>query len=92
MLLYQLDYHLEKQDCHGNIRLLKIEAEGFEPEVLAGASEAISRTEYIAIDAGPERGGENTVAQTLNLLSDAQFEIVDCFLRRGTFLLKNRSI
>jgi len=87
-----LDYHLEKQDCHGNIRLLKIEAEGFEPEVLAGASEAISRTEYIAIDAGPERGGENTVAPTLNLLNDAKFEIVDCFLRRGTFLLKNRGI
>lgn len=36
--------------------IIKIEAEGAEPEVLQGASNAINRSEQIVIDGGPERG------------------------------------
>ncbi len=38
------------------VQLLKLEAEGAEPEVLAGASAHLSRIDYIAADLGPERG------------------------------------
>ena len=72
-----------------SIRLLKIEAEGMEPEVLAGASEALCRAEYIAVDAGPERGGENTVPDVINTLTRFGFVVEGCFLFRGTFFLKN---
>ncbi|CDI11473.1 FkbM family methyltransferase [Agrobacterium pusense] len=75
-----------------SIRLLKIEAEGMEPEVLQGATESISGVEFVAVDAGPERGGENTAASVLNFLTARNFEILDCFLFRGTFLLKNTQL
>jgi FkbM family methyltransferase len=72
------------------IRLLKVEAEGMEPEVLKGAAEVLKGTEFVAIDAGPERGGENTVPECLNILFAAGFKIDGCFLQRGTFLLSRR--
>lgn len=40
----------------GPIRLLKLDAEGAEPEVLAGAGDALARIAYISVDVGPERG------------------------------------
>ncbi|MEH0294211.1 FkbM family methyltransferase [Agrobacterium sp. CCNWLW71] len=74
------------------IRLLKVEAEGMEPEVLQGAADNIHRVEYVAVDAGPERGGESTAVSVLNFLHERNFEILDCFLFRGTFLLKNKNL
>lgn len=41
-----------------NIQLLKIDAEGAEPEVLLAAPQALTRTALVAVDAGPERGTE----------------------------------
>ena len=38
------------------VKLLKVEAEGNEPEVLKGAIGALDKIEFIAIDGGPERG------------------------------------
>ena len=38
------------------VKLLKLEAEGYEPEILIGAGEKIKNFEYIAIDGGYERG------------------------------------
>jgi len=72
------------------IRLLKVEAEGMEPEVLAGAHQTLQRVDYVAVDAGPERGGENTVPAVLNALTSAGFEVLDCYLVRGTFLLRRK--
>ena len=40
------------------IKLLKIDAEGYEPEVLSGSIATLSQTEYVAVDFGPERGLE----------------------------------
>ncbi|MDX8354663.1 FkbM family methyltransferase [Cognatiyoonia sp. IB215182] len=73
------------------IKLLKVEAEGMEPEVLRGAENTLKKVEYIAIDAGAERGGENTVPEVLNFLTDRRFKILACFLTRGTFLLRSKS-
>ena len=39
-----------------SIDLLKIEAEGAEPEVLIGATESLLKTRYVVADLGPERG------------------------------------
>ena len=86
-----LDTFCDKPGAAQSIRLLKVEAEGCEPEVLMGAHETLKIVEYIAVDAGPERGGENTVPDVFNLLAAAGFELVDCFLLRGTFLFRKKA-
>ena len=40
------------------IKLLKVEAEGAEPEVLLGTAKILKRIEFISVDCGPERGLE----------------------------------
>ncbi|MEO1536434.1 MAG: FkbM family methyltransferase [Pseudomonadota bacterium] len=86
-----LDGFLQETGAPERIRLFKVEAEGMEPEVLAGASDTLERVEYLAVDAGPERGGENTVPPVFNAVSQAGFELLDCFLLRGRFLFRNRA-
>ena len=49
-------------------KLLKLETEGWEPEILQGASKFLRCCEYVAIDGGLERG-ENSVS-TFNLLNN----------------------
>lgn len=56
-----------------HITLLKIDAEGWEPEVLRGAQAALERVEYVAVDAGPERHGESTVPDVMSILTAAGF-------------------
>ncbi|SDE66147.1 methyltransferase, FkbM family [Paracoccus isoporae] len=86
----RLDDLLPALDLSREIKLLKVEAEGYEAEILQGARETLKQVEYIAVDAGPERGGENTVPGVLNLLTGSGFEILSCFLKRGTFFLRRR--
>ena len=52
-----------------NIKLLKVEAEGF-TEVIEGAEETLMPIEYICVDFGSERGieQENTVIEVNNIL------------------------
>lgn len=73
-----LDDLIEELDIR-KIKLLKIEAEGYEPEVLHGADFALSITEYVAVDAGPERGetSEITVVDVFNILFGKGFTLVD---------------
>lgn len=73
------------------IKLLKLEAEGAEPEILLGAKENIHRIEYIAADCGPERGlkKDTTFIQVNNLLEKEKFRIIDYYHKRGIFLFKN---
>ena len=63
----------------GPIRLLKLEAEGAEPEVLLGGQATLLRTEYVTADLGPERGVEqkSTFALAHEILSSHGFRIVD---------------
>lgn len=62
-------------------RLLKLEAEGFEPEIIYGAREVLDQIDYVAFDGGPERGHseEKTFATVANFLSENGFELVDIF-------------
>ena len=59
------------------IRLLKLEAEGAEPEILEGAMATLDRVDYVSVDMGPERGltQDNTVPQVVNRLCAAGFRL-----------------
>ena len=74
------------------IKLLKIEAEGYEEEVLLGSLETIRYCEFIAVDAGPERGGKSTIPQVCNILYNNSFEMIDTYFKRGTLLFRNLSL
>lgn len=69
-----------------SIDVLKIEAEGFEPEVLAGAMSAVAMATWIAIDAGPEREGESTIVEVLETLRQTDFRLRFINLSRGCLL------
>lgn len=79
---------------HGakRIKLLKIEAEGAEPEILAGAAAVLSRVDYCTVDCGPERGvGEaHVIPEVCNRLIGSGFELLDVNLERQIFWFRNR--
>ena len=60
------------------IRLLKLEAEGAEPEVLQGASEILHNIDYISADVGPERGTneEETRDAVVSILLNSGFKVL----------------
>lgn len=60
----------------GAVALLKMDAEGAEPEVLEGAAEVLARTRAVAIDTGPERNGEETGPACAAILRDRGFAIL----------------
>lgn len=64
-----------------SIKLLKLEAEGFEPEILEGLGTMIDRCEYIAVDGGYERGKdcEQTLTFCTNYLLSNGFEMLDIY-------------
>ena len=67
----------------------KLEAEGFEPEVLKGAQESIKLVQYVAIDCGPERYGKDTIVDCFNMLFSHGFSLLFSNFERGTFLFIN---
>ena len=77
------------------IKLLKLEAEGFEPEILKGSVETLPKIEYIAIDGGPERGvsGAETLSFAINFLCNRNFVIEKINIRgaNGRALFRNKS-
>ena len=77
-----------------NIKLLKVEAEGFEPEVIEGAVETLKRTEYICVDFGSERGveQENTVIEVNNILLKNNFALIEFSDYRYIGLYKNTKL
>ena len=59
-----------------SIRALKMDAEGAEPEVLAGAPKLLSHCPRVSIDAGWERQGESTIDECRRMLDDAGFNLM----------------
>lgn len=70
------------------VDFLKIEAEGWEPEILAGAIETLKRTRAVAVDSGPERYGNTTVDDVRAALRDAGFDVFE----RGHIVFARRSL
>lgn len=66
------------------IRLMKLEAEGAEPEILLGARETLERVEHVVADVGPERGvaRESTLFAVYELLRGAGFTPRDVAFKR----------
>lgn len=60
------------------VKLFKVEAEGFEPEILEGAKSVLSRIEYIGVDGSPERGknNESTIEYVTEFLLKNNFKII----------------
>lgn len=71
--------------------VLKIEAEGAEPEVLEGCSKIAPHIDYITVDCGPERGKEKdyTFVDVNNILNSYGFKIKNAQFKRVTFLYEN---
>jgi FkbM family methyltransferase len=75
------------------IRLLKLEAEGAEPEVIMGAINLLKRIDYISADLGFERGlsQDSTLVQVTNFLYLNGFTLID-FNRRMVALYRRNDI
>ena len=69
-----------------SIDLLKVEEEGFEPEVLAGAERTLTRCRLVAVDCGPERDGFDTAARCVEILYDHGFKLSDTRMFSGRML------
>tara|TARA_B100000989_G_scaffold181625_1_gene136583 strand:- start:525 stop:1358 length:834 start_codon:yes stop_codon:yes gene_type:complete len=77
-----------------NIKLIKIEAEGAEPEILEGLKENLLKVEYLTIDCGFERGinQESTISKCTNYLLKNNFKMI-CFSKfRNIALFKNDNL
>ena len=76
------------------IKLIKIEAEGFEPEILYGLKKYLSDVEYITVDCEFERGTYNksTLAECSNYLINNNFKMIDFGLPRVVALFQNTSL
>ncbi|QPH54826.1 FkbM family methyltransferase [Pontivivens ytuae] len=75
-------------------KLLKLEAEGAEPEILEGARRVIGQFAFVAADVGFERGvrQESTLPQVANFLYSHGFEIVANGRRRHVILFRNTEV
>jgi len=75
-----------------SIKLLKLEAEGFEPEILEGLGTMIRHCEYVAVDGGYERGKkcEQTLTTCTNYLLANGFEMIDIYFPWCRALYKRR--
>lgn len=88
-----LDTFLENSDLD-KCKLLKLEAEGFELEILEGGNKFIKKCEYIALDGGPERGvnEEMTFSKVNNFLLKNDYILVDFYTTNSSLyraLFKN---
>jgi len=74
------------------IKLLKLEAEGAEPEILEGLGNKLNLVEYVSADLGYERGVqcESTLVPVTNYLLERDFELVDVSHGRICALYKNK--
>lgn len=88
----RLDEVKELKDKH--IKLLKIEAEGAEPEVLSGSWGLLNRIEFVVADLGFERGidAHSTISPVTNTLINKGFELVHVSEGRRICLFRNKDI
>lgn len=75
------------------IKLIKLEAEGFEPEILQGLGKYIKNVQFISADLGFERGiaQETTAPEVINYLLGSGFEIMNITNGRICVLFKNKN-
>ena len=71
--------------------VLKVEAEGAEPEVLQGAERVVSAVDWVTIDCGYERGMErdHTFVETNNFMQDHGFRLCQAKFDRVVALYRS---
>ena len=74
--LTKLDSYISDNSIH-KIKLFKLEAEGYEPEILEGALNSLHKIEWLALDGGYERGVDmqETFSAVTNILLKNGFEM-----------------
>ena len=90
----KLEDFVKQKLSNKKIKLLKLEAEGAEPEVLEGSKEILKQVEFIAADLGPERGlNKNcTLTEVTNFLQEHNFIIQEFGYPRITALFRNKDL
>ena len=75
-----------------NVKLLKVEAEGYEPEILQGSLKILKYVKYIAVDGTPERGinNDSTIDFAINFLKSNNFELISLKNNNYVGLFKNK--
>ncbi len=73
------------------VKVLKIDAEGFEPEVLEGCGDELRNIEYVSVDYGAEKGEsqDSTIIEVNNFLYKNDFKLIDFNYKRIIGLYKN---
>mgnify|MGYP000108758245 FL=1 len=84
---------LDSFNIKKNIKLFKIDAEGYEPEVLSGSKNTLINTNFVSVDFGSERGANqnNTMVDVNNLLLQVGFELIELNDLRMIGLYKNKN-
>ncbi len=84
---------LDSLNFSNTIKLFKVDAEGFEPEVLVGSINTLPLINYISVDFGSERGIEqsNTVTEVNKFLYENDFNLIDFSNFRTVGLYKNNN-
>jgi FkbM family methyltransferase len=74
------------------VKLLKVDAEGAEPEVLLGARRLLPYCQHVVIDAGPERGVDQvaTAAEVINTMVGSGFDVVQVEQARLVIAFRKR--
>ena len=82
---------LDALDLPKKIKLFKLEAEGFEAEILQGSVKTLKNIEFVTVDFGPERGikEEHTMVEVNELLIQNNFKLIAFNNNRMTGLYKN---
>lgn len=73
----RLDEIIAERIGDAPVKVFKMDAEGAEPEVLAGAPKLLATVTHVGIDAGPERMGQDTVADCVRILREAGLTVID---------------
>jgi len=86
----RLDTVIKLLDTNGP-RILKVEAEGAEPEVLEGSKHILKDIDFITVDCGPERGinQEYTFLSVNDFMLQNDFTLIVAKFERVTMLYKN---
>lgn len=74
-----------------NVKLLKVEAEGHEEEVLNGSINTLKKTTFVVVDYGPEKGvlQKSTLTGVLKILINNNFDLISTSKHRQIGLFKN---
>jgi FkbM family methyltransferase len=89
----RLDTVVDPAEFGPGTRIFKLEAEGAEPEVLAGATGVLPHFDYVAADCGYERGRDaaHTFVEVHDLLLEAGYRLVHASFGRITAIYRNEA-